>query len=105
MAFLQLAIPALLKMKGDHPVFFPVAAARLSETVNGKNGWTDFVHARLVYRQNQLWVYPARLKSGLQSMAAKEALIVIPEDRQILSAGDIINVQLLEPLTQVPHKH
>ncbi len=105
MAFLQLAIPALLKMKGDHPVFFPVAAARLSETVNGKNGWTDFVHARLVYRQNQLWVYPARLKSGLQSMAAKEALIVIPEDRQILSAGDIINVQLLESLTQVPHKH
>jgi molybdopterin molybdotransferase len=103
MAFLQLAIPALLKMKGDHPVFFPVAAARLSKTVNGKNGWTDFVHARLEYRQNQLWVYPARLKSGLQSMAAKEALIEIPEDRHILSAGEIINIQLLVPVTQIPH--
>jgi molybdopterin molybdotransferase len=102
MAFLQLAIPALLKMKGDYPAFFPVAAARLSETVKGKNGWTDFVHARLEYRQNQLWVYPARLKSSLQSMAAKEALIVIPEDRQKLSGGEIINIQLLVPVNQIP---
>jgi len=104
MAFLQLVIPALLKMKGDHPVFFSVAAVRLSETVEGEYGWTDFVHARLEYRQNQLWVYPARLKSSLQSMAAKEALIVIPEDRKKLSTGEIINIQLLVPLTEVHHK-
>ena len=37
-------------------------------------------------------------------MAAKEALIVIPEGRQNLSAGEIINVQLLVPLTEVHHK-
>ena len=95
MAFLQLAIPALLKMKGDHPVFFPVAAARLSETVEGKNGWTDFVHARLEYRQNQLLVHPARLKSSLQSMARKEALIIIPEDRETIAAGETVDIQLL----------
>jgi molybdopterin molybdotransferase len=104
MAFLQLAIPALLKMRGDHPGLFPVAAARLSETVKGKIGWTDFVHARLEYCQNQLWVYPAKLKSSLQSMAGKEALIVIPEDRQKLSAGETINIQLLVSTTQIPHK-
>jgi len=91
-------------MKGDHPVFFPVAAARLSEKVEGKNGWTDFVHARLEYRQNQLLVHPARLKSNLQSMARKEALIIIPEDRQKLSAGEIINIQLMVPVTQISHK-
>lgn len=102
MAFLQLAIPALLKMKGDHPVFFPVAAAHLSETVEGKNGWTDFVHARLEYRQNQLLVHPARLKSSLQSMARKEALIIIPEDRHKISAGETINIQLLAPPVQMP---
>jgi molybdopterin molybdotransferase len=102
MAFLQLAIPALLKLKGDHPVFFPVAPARLAETVKGKNDWTEFIHARLEYRQNELWVYPALLKSSLQSMAAKEALIAIPEGRQRLSAGEIINIQLLVPLTQIP---
>ena len=95
MAFLQLAIPALLKLKGDHPVFFPVAAARLAETVNGKTDWTDFVHARLEYRQNELWVHPALLKSSLQSMAEKEALIVIPEDREKIDAGETVDIQLL----------
>ena len=104
MAFLQLAIPALQKLKGAHPVFFPVVAARLAETVKGKNDWTEFVHARLGYRQNELWVYPALLKSTLQSMAVKEALIVIPEGRQKLSAGEIINIQLLVPLTEVHHR-
>ena len=95
MAFLQLAIPALLKLKGDHPVFFPVAPARLAETVKGKNDWTEFVHARPEYRQNELWVYPSRLKSSLQSMALKEALIVIPEDREKIDAGEMVDIQLL----------
>ncbi len=95
MAFIQLAIPALLKMKGDQPVFFPVASARLSESVKGKHGWTDFVHARLEHHQNQWLVQPARLKSSLQSMARKEALIIIPEDREKIDAGETVEIQLL----------
>lgn len=102
MAFLQLAVPALLKMKGDLAVFFPVATAVLSETVKGKYGWTDFVHARLEYRQNQLLVHPARLESSLQSMAQKEALIIIPEDREKIYAGETIESQLLVPPVQIP---
>ncbi len=94
MAFLQLAIPAILKMTGKNPVLFPLASARLAQTVNGKKTWTDFVHARLENREDQLWVHPARLKSGLQSMARKEALIIIPEDRDELTAGDTIAIQL-----------
>jgi molybdopterin molybdotransferase len=95
MAFLQLAVPALLKMKGESPAAFPLTSARLSETVVGKKDWTDFVHARLKNQENQLIVHPARLKSGLQSMARKEALIIIPEDREKIAAGEIIDVQLL----------
>ena len=95
MAFLQLAIPALLKMKGDQPFFFPVVSAQLSESVRGKHGWTDFVHAHLEHRQNQWLVQPARLKSSLQSMARKEALIIIPEDREKIDAGETVDIQLL----------
>jgi molybdopterin molybdotransferase len=95
MAFLQLALPALLKMKGDNPFPFPSTSARLAETVHGKQEWTDFIHAGLKIRQNQLSVYPARLKSTLQSMARKEALITIPEDREKIVAGEIIEVQVL----------
>ena len=95
MAFIQLAMPALQKMKGEHPVFFPVASVQLAESVRGKYGWTDFVHARLEHRQNQLMVQPARLKSSLQSMARKEALIIIPEDREEITAGEMVDIQVL----------
>jgi molybdopterin molybdotransferase len=97
-AFLQFGLPALLKMRGEPPVAFPTISANLTQAVTGKKGWTDFVHARLEKRQDQLFVHPARLKSALQSMAQKEALIIIPEDRQKIDAGEIINVQLLSSI-------
>lgn len=95
MVFLQLTIPALLKMAGGQPTLFPFASARLSQAVKGKKKWTDFVHARIEKREGQLWVHPARLNSGLQSMARKEALIIIPEDREELVAGETVAIQLL----------
>jgi len=99
MAFLQLGLPALLKMKGDQAAPFPVASARLTASVHGKKDWTDFIHARLEKREGQLWVQPARLKSGLQSMARKEALIIVPEARSELSAGETVDIQILSPPT------
>jgi len=95
MAFLQLALPALLKMQGDHPVFFPTMTARLATTVYGKKDWTDFVHARLENRDGQLIVHPARLESTLQSMAKKQALIIIAQDCEEISAGELLEIQLL----------
>jgi molybdopterin molybdotransferase len=95
MAFMQLALPALLKMIGEPPVAFPMISANLAQTVFGKKGWTDFVHARLEKRQGQLFVHPARLKSALLSMAKKEALIIIPEDREEIAAGEIVDIQPL----------
>ena len=98
MAFLQLGLPALLKMRGEAPVAFPTIPANLTQAVTGNKGWTDFIHAGLEKRTDGLLVHPARLKSALQSMAQKEALIIIPEDRQEIAAGEIINVQLLSPI-------
>ena len=98
MAFLQLALPALLKMKGDSPRVFPVASARLAATVTGEKGWTEFVHARLETRTDGLHAHPARLKSRLVSMARKQALIMIPEDREEIPAGEIIAIQLIESM-------
>ena len=101
MAFLQLALPALLKMKGEHGAVFPIVRARLSENVRGNKDWTDFIHARLEKRDGRLVVHPAKLESRLQSMARKEALITIPEGREKLAAGETIRIQLLEGVRQV----
>jgi molybdopterin molybdotransferase len=97
MAFIQLSIPALLKIKGAQPDPFPGVRACLSETVYGKKDWTDFIHARLEKKGHQLLVHPARLNSMLKSMARKEALIILPEDREELPAGEMIDIQLLKP--------
>jgi molybdopterin molybdotransferase len=97
MAFLQLALPALMKMKGETSFSFPMVQAQLSETVAGHKDWTQFIHARLEKGKNQLMVQPAKLKSRLISMARKEALIIIPEGWEKWNAGETIEIQLLNP--------
>ena len=94
MAFLQLALPAILKMRGQSPAVFPIISATLAQTVSGKKGWTDLIHAHLEITADQVLVHPARLESALHSMADKEALIVIPEDRTEIPAGEKIEIQL-----------
>jgi molybdopterin molybdotransferase len=97
MAFLQLALPAIMKMKGEHDFSFPMVRAQLAETVRGHKDWTQFIHARLEQKKHQLIVKPAKLKSRLISMAHKDALIIIPEGWEEWIAGEIIDVQLLNP--------
>jgi molybdopterin molybdotransferase len=98
MAFLQLCLPALMKMMGVEYPFFSTAPARLNDRVAGERGWTEFVHARLENTAAGLLAVPCRLKSRLKSMAAKEALIIIPEDRDEIPAGETIDVQVLNPM-------
>jgi molybdopterin molybdotransferase len=97
MAFLQLALPAIMKMKGETSFSFPTVRAQLSETVRGNKDWTQFIHARLNKEKNQLIVKPSKMKSRLISMARKEALIIIPEGWEKWVAGEIIDIQLLPP--------
>ena len=95
MAFLQLALPAIMKMKGQVDFSFPVVRAQLTESVRGHKDWTQFIHARLEKEKHQLVVKPAKLKSRLASMARKDALIIIPEGWEEWIAGEIIEIQLL----------
>ncbi|MBT8368602.1 MAG: molybdopterin molybdotransferase MoeA, partial [Deltaproteobacteria bacterium] len=95
MAFLQLALPAIMKMKGDAGFSFPIARAQLAETVSGHKDWTQFIHARIEADKHQLIVKPAKLKSRLVSMARKDALIIIPEGWEEWIAGEVIDIQLL----------
>ncbi|MGD9042821.1 MAG: molybdopterin molybdotransferase MoeA [Desulfobacterales bacterium] len=97
MAFLQLTLPALMKMKGETSFSFPMVRAQLAETVAGHKDWTQFIHARLETSKSKLIVKPAKLKSRLVSMARKEALIIIPEGWEECKAGETIEIQLLSP--------
>jgi molybdopterin molybdotransferase len=95
MAFIQLALPALLKMTGSTKMVLPEISARLESDVTGKDRWTNFIHARLVYDGQQPAVTPIKLPSRLKSMAQKNAIVILPEGIASLEAGMSIRTQVL----------
>ncbi len=95
MAFLQIALPGLLHMAGRSPKPFRFRTAGLASPVSGDITWTQFFHAGFERREGQLLVHPQKLKSRIQSQAAADALIKIPEGMERLNEGDKIRVQVL----------
>jgi molybdopterin molybdotransferase len=103
MAFIQLALPGVLKMGGDarHPL--PTIPARLTEDLTGRHrAWTEF-------RDGTLWreadgTYLVKLyreRSRLQAIAGANCLICIPEGVEGLWRGETVPVQLLKPLEEL----
>ncbi|NLV71293.1 MAG: molybdopterin molybdotransferase MoeA [Actinobacteria bacterium] len=96
MAFLQIALPGVLRMRGHTGSTFPMVTARLAATVRGVGHWTQFIHAKIERTDGRLTVVPLQQKSRLQSMAGKDALICIPEGYEMLEQGALVDVQLLD---------
>jgi molybdopterin molybdotransferase len=99
MAFLQLALPALLRMAGNtrHPL--QIVPARLTEDVKSRHrAWTEFKDA-VVTLDGEGHYTAAIYKSGsrLQAIAGAGGLICIPEGEEYLRSGDVVPVQLLRP--------
>jgi len=95
MAFLQIALPGLLKMAGKPTAPFKLKKCRLTEEMRGDITWTQFFQAILEKRGGEWCAVPHRMKSRIQSQARAQALIRIPEGIHCLAAGNIIEVQLL----------
>jgi molybdopterin molybdotransferase len=99
MAFIQLALPGVLRAGGDtqHPL--QTVNAELLEDVNGRNSaWTEFKDAEL--ERDATGKYKVKLykhRSRLQAIASANSLICKPEGKLDLKAGEIVKVQRLEP--------
>lgn len=97
MAFLQIALPGILSMSGMSQMPFPLIPATLTADVRGIETWTQFVHASIEKNPNDDWqVRPLKQASRLQSMANKNAIIMLPEGYECLSAGASTIVQVLD---------
>ncbi len=95
MAFLQLALPGLMKLSGSQKTGLPVQIMRLAETVNGQLDWTQFVHGWLEETSDLPIFHPVHMSSRFQMMATSDAIIQIPEGRSRLEKGQIVEGQLL----------
>lgn len=97
MAFLQLALPGLLRMGGDcrHPL--PTVPAVLTEPVKGRHpAWTEFKDAVVAHGdEGRYSVSLYKSPSRLQAIARTGGLVCIPEGRDALQSGEVVPVQLL----------
>lgn len=99
MAFIQLALPGVLRMSGDtrHPL--QTVTAVLLENVKGRHpAWTEFKDA--VLERNSSGNYSVKLykhRSRLQAIASANSLICKPEGALSLNSGEVIQVQVLAP--------
>jgi molybdopterin molybdotransferase len=99
MAFLQLALPGILRMGGDkrHPL--QTVSARLTEDVKRRNrAWTEFKEAALF--QDPEGKYQVKLygkRSRLQAIDRAQGLVCIPEGLDSLKSSQIVPVQVLVP--------
>jgi molybdopterin molybdotransferase len=99
MAFLQLALPGILKMCGSNRPPLLTVAAELTEDVRSRHeAWTEFRDAVLVGNaKGHFRVSPCKKRGRLQAITAANSLICIPEGTHAIHAGDTIPVQLLAP--------
>lgn len=97
MAFLQLALPGILRMAGWRRPPFPSLKARLTESVRGREvDWTQFKRGRLFQEENGSFrVTPCTPRSRLETMALADCLIALPEGTVRWEAGQWVSVQLL----------
>lgn len=102
MAFLQLVLPAILKMCGLKRSVIPVVKALLAEEVRGQSDWTQFVYGRLKQSAAGLVVEPIALKRRLQDMAEANCVFTVPEGVEVLSAGCTVDAQILRPQDLAP---
>ncbi len=95
MAFLQLALPALLKLAGHRQPGLPTLIAELAEDLSGQADWTQFVEGLLLPTATGISFQPRKTSSRLQSMAGAQALAMIPEGTALIPCGAFVPVQLL----------
>jgi len=94
-AFLQLALPALLRLAGYRRPGLPTLVAELAEDLSGEAGWTQVVEGLLAPTATGVSFQPRKARSRLQSMAGAQALAMIPEGTARIPRGAFLPVQLL----------
>lgn len=97
--FDQFVRPALRKMQGHRALFRPVVRARLAHDVTKGPGRMNLLRVALA-REGDDWVARStgNQSSGvLRSMTLAHGLLVFPSGATQLAAGDLADVQVLDP--------
>jgi molybdopterin molybdotransferase len=97
-SFEQFVRPSLLKMMGNRKLFRPAVEAVLKEDIKKMAGKRYFIRGSVSFEKNQYFVTSTGEQGSgiLRSMVRANGLIVIPEEQEIVRAGEKVKVQLLD---------
>lgn len=97
-SFEQFVRPSLLKMMGHRQIFRPLIEAILKEDIHKEPGRRHYIRAVVSFEKDHYFVTMTGAQGSgiLRSMVRANGLIVIPEDREIVKAGEKVKVQLLD---------
>jgi molybdopterin molybdotransferase len=90
--------PALRRMLGVEPILRPVVRARVTESVQSPAGKRSFLRGWLSVESGAYTVRPIGGTGShlIASLAASNALIVVPDDVTEVTAGEAVSVMMLE---------
>ncbi len=96
LAFLQIALPGLLRLCGfTNPHLPRITAAVDRDILVRTKDWTQFIFGSLHAEEGPMRFSPLELTSRLQSMAMAKAVACIPEGVDTLPEGAVVQVQLI----------
>jgi len=97
-SFEQFVRPSLLKMMGHHQIFRPTIEAVLKEDIEKEPGRRHYIRALVSCDKDRYFVTTTGAQGSgmLISMVKANGLVIIPEDKEKVKAGERVLVQLLD---------
>jgi molybdopterin molybdotransferase len=97
-SFEQFVRPSLLKMIGHKDLFRPIVEAVLKEEIRKKPGSRHFMRARVSLEGDRYAVTTTGPQGSgiLNSMVEANALVIVPEEKTEMKAGEKVRVQILD---------
>jgi molybdopterin molybdotransferase len=92
--------PSILKMAGHRTLFRPVLKALLRENIKKRAGLIHFIRCRLIHEEGKIYAWTTGEQGSgiLSSMVKAQGLIVLPQDKTLVCAGEEVKVILLDSL-------
>ncbi|NPA94697.1 MAG: molybdopterin molybdotransferase MoeA [Thermodesulfobacteria bacterium] len=95
-AFIFIALASVLRLMGDTRQFPARARATLLKDVKGRPDWTQLILARSSMKGGSLFTTPVLEESRLKRIASSDSVIIIPEGRSHIRAGDQAEIAILD---------
>jgi len=95
-AFIQIALPGLLRLGGNRQPSLPTMPVKLVKQLTCRHiDWTEFVYGTLNPGDMYPIFKPLQLTSRIKTIASAECVIAIPEGAKSLPADALVTAQLL----------